>query len=115
MTNASYTATRFWPVARIVETTDQFRVTVDVAGLDDADLELELIESTVSLSGKSPDERAPTLELRFELPRDADLDHVHVREEDRRLTIGAPRRSPRHRKLEIEHADRLIHPQATPS
>ena len=114
MTNASYTAVRFWPVARIVETPDEFRATIDVAGLDDSDLDVELVERTVRLTGKGLDRRAPRLELRFDLPQDTDLDHVHVVEEDGRIVVRAPHRNPRHRKLEIEHAERVIHPDATP-
>jgi len=115
MTNASYAAARFWPVARIVETPDQFRATVDVEGLDDTDLDIELVERTVRLTGHAPDPRAPRLELRFELPADTDLDHVRVLEQDGRLLVRAPHRSPRHRKLEIEHAEQVIHGDATPS
>ena len=115
MSNASYTAARFWPVARIVETPDEFRATVDVAGLDDTELDIELVERTVRLTGKGADRRAPRLELRFELPQDTDLDHVRVLQEDGRLVIRAPHRAPRHRRLEIEHADQVIHGDATPS
>ncbi len=114
MTNASYTAARFWPVARIVETPDEFRATVDVVGLDDSDIDIELVERTVRLTGKGLDRRAPRLELRFDLPQDTDLDHVRVVEEDGRLVVRAPHRSPRHRKLEIEHGEHVIHPDATP-
>ena len=90
------------------------RATIDVAGLDDSDLDVELVERTVRLTGKGLDRRAPRLELRFDLPQDTDLDHVHVVEEDGRIVVRAPHRSPRHRKLEIEHAERVIHPDATP-
>jgi HSP20 family molecular chaperone IbpA len=114
MTDASYTAARFWPVARIVETPEEFRATVDVAGMDDTDLEIELVERTVRLTGRGPDRRTPTLELRFELPQDTDLDHVRVLEEDGRLLVRAPHRTPRRRKLEIEHVEQLIHDGATP-
>jgi HSP20 family molecular chaperone IbpA len=115
MTNASYAATRFWPVARIVETPDEFRATVDLAGIDDTALEVELVERTVRLTGKGADRHAPRLELRFELPQDTDLDHLRVLEEEGRLLIRAPHRAPRHRRLEIEHAQRVIHADATPS
>jgi HSP20 family molecular chaperone IbpA len=115
MRNASYTAARFWPVARIVETPDEFRATVDAESFDDTDIDVELVERTVRLTGRGIEEGAPRFELRFDLPPDADLNRVRVVSQGGRLLITAPYRSPQHRKLEIEHAEQLIHGDATPS
>lgn len=115
MTDASYTAARCWPVARIVETPDEFRATVDLDGFDDADVEIELIGQTVRLAGKGFDQGTFRFELRFDLPPDADTDRLRVVDDRGRLLITAPYRAPRHRRLEIEHAEHLIHGDATPS
>jgi HSP20 family molecular chaperone IbpA len=114
MTNASYAAARCWPVARIVETPDEFRATVDAESFDETDIDVELVERTVRLTGRGIEEGAPRFELRFDLPPDADLDRVRVLSERGRLLITAPYRTPRHRKLEIERADQLVHGDATP-
>ena len=115
MTDASYTAARCWPVARIVETPDEFRATVDLDGLDDADVDVELIGHTVRLTGKGFDAGALRFELRFDLPPDADPDRLRVVDDRGRLLISAPYHALRHRRLEIERADGLIHGDATPS
>ena len=107
MTNASYTAARCWPVARIVATPEEFRATVDLEGSDDTDVDVELVGHTVRLTGRGLDPGTLRFELRFELPPDADTERLRVVEEHGRLLVSAPCCAPRLRKLEIEHAGQL--------
>jgi HSP20 family molecular chaperone IbpA len=114
MTNASYTAARCWPVARIVATPEEFRATVDLEGSDDTDVDVELVGHTVRLTGRGLDPGTLRFELRFELPPDADRERLRVVEEHGRLLVSAPCCAPRLRKLEIEHAGHVTH-DAAPS
>ena len=115
MIDASYTAARCWPVARIVATPEEFRATVDLEGSDDTDVDVELVGHTVRLTGTGFDPGTLRFELQFELPPDADTDRLRVVEERGRLLISAPCCAPRLRKLEIEHTGHEIHGDATPT
>jgi HSP20 family molecular chaperone IbpA len=116
MTNASYTAARLWPVARIVDAPDEFRATVDAEGIDVTDVDAELVDHTVRLTGRGIEEGAARFELQFDLPEDADLDRVRILSKAGRLLVTAPYRAPQRRKLEIERerGDYVIHGDTAP-
>ncbi len=106
------------PVADIYETPTEFVVELEVPGFEEQELELEVTDHTLTITGeaqaetKEQDEKtfilherpARAFERRFQLPVDADTGNVAATFEGGVLEIHAPKiPGTEPRKIKIEH------------
>jgi HSP20 family protein len=104
------------PAADIYETPTEFVVELEVPGFKERELELEVTDHTVTVTGETQAETkdedksfilherlARTFERRFQLPEDADTKQLAARFESGVLEIHAPKvPGTQPRKVEIE-------------
>jgi HSP20 family protein len=106
------------PAADIYETPTEFVVELEVPGFEEQELELQVTDHTLTVTGeakaetKKEDEKtfilherlARAFERRFQLPVDADTEHVAAKFDGGVLEIHAPKiPGTEPRKITIEH------------
>ncbi|HLU25535.1 MAG TPA: Hsp20/alpha crystallin family protein [Longimicrobiales bacterium] len=109
------------PDADVIETKDEIRIVVDLPGLTRDDIEIELENNVLTLSGEKREEtiredeegryhiaerRYGRFSRSFMLPGDVDADHIEATFENGVLTIAVPKsEQARRRRVEIRGGD----------
>ena len=106
------------PAADIYETDGELVVELEVPGFDERELEIGITDHTLSVTGERREETAKkeksllmrerlekTFARRFELPSDADGEHIHAEYSKGVLTVHVPKATDaKPRKVEITKA-----------
>jgi HSP20 family protein len=106
------------PAADVYETADEFVVELEVPGYDEKELNIEISDHTLKVTGERTEPKAEAkkdfrvrgrlerkFERRFELPPKADTDHIKAVFEKGVLEVHAPkRRAGKPHKVEISKA-----------
>ena len=101
-------APRGWPCAEIHKTPQQFELEVETPGFGPEDLEVEVEgHKLVVLGTPEHGHEGAAFSFVFELPADIDPERLRATFRDYVLTVTAPRRVGRNRKLEIELDTRI--------
>ena len=104
------------PAADLYETDGEFVVALDVPGFEESELEIEVSDHTLTVTGERKEAKQEEgkeymlherveqrFARRFELPVEADLDHVKAMFRKGVLEVHAPKAEPiRSRTIEIE-------------
>jgi len=103
------------PAADMYETETELVVELDVPGFEEQELQLEVVDSTLTVKGEKTEEKEEKeksfylherlekhFERRFKLPREADLDRVEARFHTGVLEVHVPKvEEAKARKVEI--------------
>jgi HSP20 family protein len=107
-----------FPVADVVEGERDYRVTAELPGLSEKDIEISLAGDTLTVKGEKKEEREEKAESRyvserrfgsfqrsFQLPEDADPEKIEAGFKNGVLTITLPKRpgaQVKRRKIEVK-------------
>jgi HSP20 family protein len=106
-----------FPTADVIESDRDYRITAELPGLSEQDIELALAGDVLTLKGEKKEEREQksanryvaerrygTFQRSFPLPEDADPEQVNAAFKNGVLTVTVPKRpdaKPKQRKIEV--------------